>query len=315
MDTPLWMWVAFLGIVTILLLLDLGVFNKTDHEIGVRESLRLSIFYVVIALLFGAWVWYTKGAIGGQEYLAGYLVEKTLSIDNIFVISMIFTHFKIPRIYQHRVLFWGIIGVIVLRGIMIGLGAALVHNYAWILYVFGAFLVFTGIKMLFVAEKKDDLANSFIISFVSRHLHVTKELHGNKFFVSIVDSKLAKKIIRPTPLFVTLLFIEFADVIFAIDSVPAIFALTTDTYIIYTSNIFAILGLRSLYFALAAILYRFEYLRYALSLVLIFIGSKVFIVHMLGWESFPISISLAITIALICGGMLFSIYKTRDKMF
>lgn len=311
MDKPIWMWVIFSAIVVILLILDLGVLNKKDHEIGVKESLLLSAFYISISLLFSVWIWYQLGLQAGEEYLTGYLIEKSLSLDNIFVISLVFNYLAIPRLYQHRVLFWGILGVIILRGIMIGVGAKLVAEFSWVLYIFALFLIFTGIKMLFVKAHETDIADNKLLQFIQSHLRVTKELHGNHFFVSLVDEKSKKKLIWCTPLFVALLMVECVDALFAVDSVPAIFAITTDTYIIYTSNIFAILGLRALYFALAAVLPRFIYLKYALSIILIFIGSKIFIADIFGWNKFPVSISLGVTVGLLAGGIVFSLYKTR----
>lgn len=308
MDKPLWMWAVFGSIVIILLAVDLGIFHKKDHEIDVKESLWLSGFYIGIALIFGAWLWYQSGTQSGEEYLTGYLIEKSLSLDNIFVISIIFTYLKIPRIYQHRVLFWGILGVIILRGIMIGLGATLVAKYSWILYLFAVFLIITGIKMLFVSEHNNDLKNNWLLNFIKSHLPVTEQINNHDFFVKKNNK------IWCTPLFVALLMIESVDALFAVDSVPAIFTITTDTYIVYTSNIFAILGLRALYFALAAILNRFMYLKYALSLVLIFIGSKVFIADLFGWAKFPASVSLGVTVGLIAGGIVFSLYKTRNNV-
>jgi tellurite resistance protein TerC len=313
MDKPIWMWAAFIAIVLVLLILDLGVFNKKDHEIGVKESLYLSCFYIVIGLLFSVWIWYQSGITSMEEYLTGYLIEKSLSLDNIFVISLVFEYLRIPRLYQHRVLFWGILGVIVLRGLMIGLGAKLVAEFSWVLYIFAIFLIFTGIKMLFVKEHQKDMSENKLLTFIQSHLRVTKELHGNHFFVSLEEPGSKKKLLWCTPLFVALLMIEMVDAVFAVDSVPAIFAITTDTYIIYTSNIFAILGLRALYFALAAVLPRFVYLKYALSLVLIFIGSKIFIADFFGWNKFPASVSLAITVSLLAAGILFSLYKTRGN--
>lgn len=313
MEKSFTMWAIFLSIVITLLILDLGVLNKKDHEIGVKESLLLSAFYIFIALLFSIWIWYQFGVQSWEEYLTGYLVEKSLSLDNIFVISILFGYLAIPRLYQHRVLFWGIIGVIVLRAVMIGLGAKLVAEFSWVLYVFAAFLIFTGIKMLYVKEHDTNMADNKLLNFIQSHLRVTKELHGNHFFVMLPDKKSNKKLLWCTPLFVALLMVESADLLFAVDSVPAIFAITTDTYIIYTSNIFAILGLRALYFALAAVLPRFVYLKYALSIILIFIGSKIFIADIFGWNKFPATISLGVTVGLLAAGIIFSLYKTRNK--
>jgi tellurite resistance protein TerC len=312
LNKPLWMWFSFIGLILFLLVLDLGVFHRQDHEIEVKESLLMSSFYIGIGLLFGGWVWWSLGSVKGVEYLTGFVVEKTLAMDNIFVIAMIFAYFQIPRVYQHRVLFWGILGVILLRGIMIGFGAALVHEFEWILYIFAAFLVITGIKMLFMAEKETDIGNNFVLKFMQKHFRITKELHGHDFFVKQPNPKTGKTTLFITPLFVALVMIEIADVIFAVDSIPAIFAITTDTYIVYTSNIFAILGLRALYFTLSAMINRFTYLKYALSVVLIFIGGKIFISDMLGLAKFPPLLSLTVTVSILAAGVFFSLWKTAQ---
>jgi tellurite resistance protein TerC len=312
MNKPLWMWAIFIGIVLTLLILDLGVFHREQREISVKESLWMSAFYISIALLFGAWVWTSLGAQSGEEYFTGFLVEKTLAMDNVFVISLIFTYFAVPQIYQHRVLFWGILGVIVLRGIMIGLGATLVAKFSWLLFVFAAFLIATGIKMLVMGDKKPDIESNPVLKLMRRRMRITPALHEERFFVRQPDAKTGKLVTWATPLFVALILIEIVDLIFAVDSIPAIFAITTDPYIVYTSNIFAILGLRALYFALAAVIDRFIYLKQALAMVLIFIGSKVFIAEIMGWEKFPASVSLGVTLALIAGGIVYSLYKTRE---
>lgn len=312
MDKPLWMWGAFLGVVIVLLILDLGVLHKKDKEIGIKESLLMSAFYITIGLLFGGFVWLELGANSGKEYITGFIVEKTLAMDNIFVISLVFTYFAVPRIYQHRVLFWGILGVIVLRAIMIGLGATIVSEFSWVLYIFAAFLIFTGIKMLFMIDHQVDIANNPLLKFMRKRMKITDELHGNKFSVKLPDPNNPNKMVRWfTPLFVALVIIEFVDLIFAVDSVPAIFAITTDPYIVYTSNIFAILGLRALYFALDAVIHRFKYLKYSLAIVLIFIGGKVFVAGALGIDKVPPSISLSVTLALIAGGIIYSLIKTK----
>jgi len=312
MGTPLWMWGTFAGVVLALLVLDLGVLHKNQKAIGVRESLMMSGFYITIGLAFGGWVWHELGATSAKEYVTGFLVEKTLAMDNIFLISLIFTYFAIPAAYQHRVLFWGIIGVVILRGIVIAAGATLVSEYAWVLHLFAAFLVATGIKMLLMKEKPVDLKNNAILKFLRRHLRIEDELHGNRFFVRLKDINTGKFATYMTPLFLALMMIEIVDLIFALDSVPAIFAITTDPYIVYTSNIFAILGLRALYFALSAIIHRFQYMKQALALVLIFIGSKVFVADLLGLEKFPAGISLGVTLALLTGGVLYSLHRTRQ---
>ncbi len=311
LGTPTWTWLAFIGIVVALLAFDLGVLHKEQREIEVGESLLLSAGYIAVALVFGAWVWWYMGSQSGMEYYTGFLIEKSLSMDNVFVIALIFSYFAIPRLYQHRVLFWGILGVIVLRGIMIGLGATLVSQFSWVLYLFGAFLVFTGVKMWIIADHQPDLANNPLLKFLRRRMRVTDGLRGNAFWVNEPDPATGKIVRHATPLFLALMIIEFVDLVFAVDSVPAIFAITTDPFIVYTSNIFAILGLRALYFALAAMIHRFRYLKYALALVLVFIGSKIFLVGIIG--KIPAVISLTVTLSLIAGGVLFSLWKTRTE--
>ncbi len=308
---PVWLWLVFAAVVVTLLVLDLGVLNKKDHEIGVRESLWLSAGYISAGSLFGVWVWWQLGAQSGMEYFTGFVIEKSLSMDNVFVIALIFSYFAIPRALQHRVLFWGILGAIVLRGIMIGLGAALVSEFSWVLYLFGAFLVFTGIKMLTMSDEAPDLKDNKVIGWLQKRMRVTPELHGNAFFVrQPLAGEVGKSVLWATPLFLTLCMVEIADLVFAVDSVPAIFAITTDPFIVYTSNIFAILGLRALYFALAAMIHRFMYLKYALAVVLVFIGSKIFLVGIIG--KIPAVISLTVTFTLIAAGVLVSMWKTRN---
>lgn len=313
MGKPVWMWATFMGIVGVLLAFDLGVLHRKTREISIKESLWLSAFYISTALLFGAWVWHSLGAQSGKEYLTGFIVEKTLAMDNVFIISLIFTYFAIPPLYQHRVLFWGILGVIVLRAIMIGLGATLVAEFSWILYIFAVFLILTGIKMLYIGDKLPSIENNPLLTFMRRNFRISNELHGQKFTVKLPDPKTGKLKTFGTPLLVALVLIEFVDLIFAVDSVPAIFTITLDPYIVYTSNIFAILGLRALYFALAAIIHRFKYLKQALAWVLIFIGSKTFIADAMDMEKFPASISLGVTLTIILAGVLVSLYKTRGE--
>jgi tellurite resistance protein TerC len=304
-----WLWLVFATVVVALLAFDLGVLHKDDHEIGVAESLRLSAGYIGAGLLFGGWLWFQLGAERGIEYFTGFMIEKSLSMDNVFVIAMIFGFFAIPRQYQHRVLFWGVMGVIVLRAIMIGLGAALVTQFSWVLYLFGAFLVLTGVKMLWLAQHQPDLENNPLLRLLRRTVRVTPALRGNAFVVREPDPQTGRPVLWATPLLLALMLVEFADLVFAVDSVPAIFAITTDPFIVYTSNIFAILGLRALYFALAAMIHRFAYLKYALALVLVFIGGKIFLVNLTG--KIPPLISLGVTLALIAGGVAVSLWKTR----
>ncbi|RVQ67619.1 TerC family protein [Croceicoccus ponticola] len=319
LGTPVWFWLSFLGIVAALTAFDLGILHKEDREMGIGESLKLTAFYITIALLFGAWVWHAKGGEAGMQYFTGFFIEKALSIDNVFVISLIFTFFAIPAKYQYRALLWGIMAVIVLRGLMIAGGAALVQEAYWVLYIFAAFLVFTGIKMFFTSDHDPDIGNNPVVRWISRHMRVTKELHGQHFFVKVPDTEGAstatgKMVTAATPLFLALVVINLADLVFAVDSVPAIFAITTDTFIVYTSNIMAILGLRALYFALAAMIDRFTYLKYALAAVLVFIGSKIFVADfVLGGDKFPPVLSLGVTFALIAGGVGYSLWKTRGN--
>lgn len=310
---PLWMWLLFLTLVIGLLAFDLGVLHKDDHEIGVAESLRRSAMYIVLGLSFAGFIWWQMDATATAQYLTAFVVEKTLAMDNIFVIALIFGFFAIPREYQHRVLFWGILGVIVLRGIMIGLGATIVDQYHWVLYIFAAFLILTGIKMLFVADKEHKIEENGLIRFLKRRMHVTEDIHGHDFFVKKPHPETGRITRYATPLFLALIMIEIADLVFAVDSVPAVFTITTDPYIVYTSNIFAILGLRALYFALAAILHRFAYLKYALSVLLVFIGSKIFIADAMGWEKFPPEWSLGITFVILGVGVAFSLWKTGES--
>ncbi len=311
---PLWMWLLFLTLVVTLLAFDLGVLHRKDHEIGVAESLKLSAMYITLGLSFAGFIWWQMDGTATAQYLTAFVVEKTLAMDNIFVIALIFGFFAIPREYQHRVLFWGILGVIVLRGIMIGLGATIVDQYHWVLYLFAAFLIFTGIKMLLVADTKNhDIGNNKLLKFLKNRFHVTDEIRGHDFFVTKPNPETGKLTRYATPLFLALVMIEVADLVFAVDSVPAVFNITSDPYIVYTSNIFAILGLRALYFALAAVLHRFAYLKYSLSVLLVFIGSKIFVADAMGWEKFPPEWSLGITFAILAAGIVYSLRKTSTK--
>ena len=331
---PVWLWLTFVGVVLLILAFDLGVLHREAHEIGARESLRMSALYLGLGLSWAVAVYfiYLKQGTAGmldsqlaaatspeakamtavQLYLTGYLLEMALAMDNVFIISMILTYFAVPRIYQHRVLFWGILGVIVLRALMIGLGAALVLKFSWVMYIFAAILIYTGIKMLSMVDEEPDIANNKLLKFLRGHLRVTDQLHGERFFVRLPDRKNANKIVLyATPLFLCLVLIEIADLVFAIDSVPAIFAITSDPFIVYTSNIFAILGLRTLYFTLSALVHRFHYLKYALALVLIFVGLKIFAGDFLFDGKVPASISLTVTVSLLLGGVVYSWWKTE----
>jgi len=301
MSAPL-MWTIFGAIVFILLYLDLFVFHRHASEPKIGETLAACVFYITIALIFGLFVIYERGMETGMLYYTGFLVEKSLSLDNIFVISVVFCSLGIERKYQHRVLFWGILGAIVMRGILIGVGEVLIANFHWVLYLFSAFLIYTGIKMsLHNDEEEGDIRESRLYNLISKYFHVTHEIRGEHFFVKENDKHYI------TPLFFALLIIEIMDVIFALDSIPAIFLITQDVFVVYTSNIFAILGLRALYFLLAAAVKQFTYLKPALSIILIFIGSKIFLPY-IGIEVEP-KASLIITLALISGAIIMSLVK------
>lgn len=313
LGAPVWMWLGFITIVILLLAFDLGVLHRHHKEIGIKESLLLSAFYITLGLAFSLFVWRSFGQEAAMNYVTGFLLEKTLAMDNVFVIAMIFSSFAIPRIYQHRVLFWGILGVIVLRAIMIGAGAALVTNFGWVLYIFAVFLIFTGVKMLVHKEDDGPREDTRLLRFIKSRLRVTDDLHGGRFFVRVPSAN-GKSALFATPLFAALIVIELADVVFAVDSVPAIFVITTDPFIVYTSNIFAILGLRALYFSLSALVHHFVYLKYALAGILIFIGGKIFAADLLGIDKVPPSISLGVTVTLLAVGLAASLFrKTTPK--
>ena len=309
LGTPIWIWCTFFVLVLALLALDLGLLHRGEREIGMRESLLLYAGYSCTGLLFGVWIWYELGAQLALEFYTGLLIEQSLSMDNVFVMAMVLGAFQVPRPHQHRVLFWGIVGVIVLRAVMIGLGVALVHRFGWVLYFFGAFLLVSGLRMLFQrrTEEAPRLAGNAAIGWLRRRLRVTDQLHGRRFLVRLPRAD-GRRVLHATPLFLALVVIELMDLVFAVDSVPAVFAVSQDPFVIYTSNIFAILGLRSLYFALAALMHRFVYLRHALALVLAFIGGKIMLQP---WLTLPAALSLGITLTLLAGGLLWSLVRTR----
>lgn len=300
------MWLIFAILIFVLLFLDLFVFHKKSEEPKIADTLKMSIYYILIALIFGLFIIYEKGISAGMLYYTGYLVEKSLSMDNIFVISLVFTSLKIPAKYQHRVLFWGILGAIVMRAIMILVGAQLVSNFHWILYIFSFFLLYSGIKMLVSGEKESSLADTRLFKFIKRTFKMTRKLYDEHFIVQ------RNRKILITPLLFALMLIEFMDIIFAVDSIPAIFLITQDVFIVYTSNIFAILGLRALYFLLAASINRFTYLKPALAIILIFIGSKIFLpyigIKIEAWQS------LIITFGILCGSIILSLWNRQPSV-
>jgi tellurite resistance protein TerC len=310
-------WIIFISSILFFLALDLGVFNKTPHIISSKEAGKWTGIFVTISFLFSGVVYwiYQNGYIDNptkltpnlavMKYITGYLIELSLSVDNIFVIAVIFASFKIPQKYQHRVLFWGILGAIIFRGLMIYFGVLLINKFSWMTYVFGAFLIFTATKMLFKGE--DDEFNpkkSFIFRNMRKIIPVTMHIEGQKFFIK------KRKITFATPLFVALIVIELMDVLFAMDSVPAILAITSDPFLVFSSNIFAILGLRSMYFFLANMLEKFSYLEYSLIAILTFVGIKMLIIH---HYKFPEWVSLGFIALALLGGILVSLSKARDE--
>ncbi len=273
MTTQLWLWIGFNVFVLAMLALDLGVFHRKSHVVSFREAIAWTVAWVTLALLFNLGVWHYAGAEKALEFTIGYLLEYSLSVDNIFVFALLFSYFAVPPKFQHRVLFWGILGALVLRIIMIGAGTVLIAKFAWIIYVFGAFLILTGIKMIVKREEEIHPERNPVVKWFKKLMAVTSDYRENKFFVRENGIRMA------TPLFVVLLLVEISDVIFAVDSIPAIFAVTTDPFIVYTSNVFAILGLRSLYFALAGVMDKFQYLKIGLGMVLTFVGVKMLLAH------------------------------------
>ena len=311
--TPVWLWAGFLVFVLSLMVFDLGVLHRKSHVIAMGESMRLTGFYIALALCFGVILYVWRGAHDAFLYLTGYVVELSLSMDNIFVIAVIMGYFAIPREFQHRVLFYGILGVIILRGIMIVAGAAIIAQFHWVLYLFAAFLVITGIKMLMAGDEQYDVSRNPVQRLLRRYLPVTDGFRGEHFVVREPDEQTGQLRLFITPMLVALCVIEVADVIFALDSIPAIFAITTDPFIIFTSNIFAILGLRAMFFALSALLHRFAYLKYALSLVLVFIGGKILVGDLLGMGHVSPGWSLSITLCILAAGAIVSIVSTARQ--
>jgi len=288
----LWIWVAFHIFVFAVLAIDLGVFHREAHEVSLREAAGWSVTWIALSLAFNAGVYHFLGSQAGLEFLTGYLIEWTLSVDNIFVFVLIFSYFKVPSRYQHRILFWGILGALILRGTMIGAGTYLILRFHWITYVFGAFLVFTGIRMAFHGGAELEPETNPVIKLMRRFMPITNRYHGQKFFAQEPARGAAGKARRvATPLFVVLMLVETTDIVFAVDSIPAIFAITTNPFVVYTSNICAILGLRALYFLLAGVIQKFHYLQLGLSVVLTFVGVKMLIAE---WYKVPIGASLAV---------------------
>jgi len=302
MSYPLWVWIAFNGFVLAMLALDLGVFHRTSHEVKLREALVWSAVWVALALAFNALIWSRYGQQRALEFLTGYLIEKSLSVDNIFVFVLIFTYFQVPAKYQHKVLFWGILGALLMRAAFIAAGVTLIQRFHWIIYVFGAFLVVTGIRMAVQQDKEIHPERNPVLRLAKRLMPVTTSYDGDRFFTMQGGRRAA------TPLFVALLLVETTDLIFAVDSIPAILAITQDPFIVYTSNVFAILGLRSLYFALAGVVRMFHYLSIGLAGVLVFVGGKMLLVDVV---KVPTALSLGVIAAILAVSVVASVLRPR----
>lgn len=297
-DNP-WLWIGFNVFVLLMLALDLGVFHRKAHVVSFREAIAWTIAWVTLALLFNLGIAHYAGPEKAIEFLTGYVIEYSLSVDNIFVFALLFSYFAVPPMHQHRVLFWGILGALVMRAIMIGLGTVLITKFAWIIYVFGAFLILTGIKMIVKREEEIHPERNPVVKWFKKFMPVTNDFRGNKFFVRENGVRMA------TPLFVVLMLVEISDVIFAVDSIPAIFAVTKDPFIVYTSNVFAILGLRSLYFALSGVLDKFHYLKVGLGVVLTFVGVKMLLGHT-EWK-IDTHLSLGVIVAILTASVVASL--------
>ena len=295
MTDTLWLWIGFNAFVLLMLALDLGVFHRKAHVVTFRESMIWTTVWISLALLFNLGIYHFMGSQKGLEFFTGYVIEKSLSVDNVFVFALLFSYFAVPQLYQHKVLFWGILGALVMRAAMIFLGAALIAKFAWIIYVFGGFLILTGIKMIVKKEEEFQPEKNPLVKWCKKLIPVTNDYRGDRFFVR------ESGVLMATPLFVVLLLVEFSDVIFAVDSIPAIFAVTKDPFIVYTSNVFAILGLRSLYFALAGVMDKFHYLKIGHGVVLTFVGVKMLLGHS------PWKIDTLVSLGVIVGVLAISV--------
>ena len=304
MTHQIWLWIGFTVFVLAMLALDLGVFHRKSHTVSMREALTWSGVWITLALLFNAGIWYWRGSEQGLTFLTGYVVELSLSVDNLFVFLLIFGYFKVPAQYQHKVLFWGILGALVMRAVFIGAGIALIQKFHWIIYVFGAILVISGLKMAFEKDKEVHPEKNPVLRLFRRFMPVTGEYHGSSFFIK------REKLWVATPLFIVLLMLETTDLVFAVDSVPAVLAITTDPFIVYTSNVFAILGLRSMFFALAGVMKLFHYLHYGLAAVLVFVGGKMLLA---GFYKIPTLASLLVIVGLLAVAVVASLLHARRR--
>jgi len=303
-NVPLWVWIVLLGVIIAMLTVDL-LLHRQAHEIALREAAIWSSIWVSIGLIAGGVIWWFYGADFGLQYYSGYLIEKSLSVDNVFVWAVIFTFFAVPKQYQHRVLFFGVIGALVLRAIFIAGGSALISSASWVLYIFGAFLIFTGIKMLVQRDSHVDPSKSKTLRLFRRFVPMTDDLEGQRFLVR------RKGILMATPLLAVLVVIEVTDVIFAVDSIPAVFAVTSEPFIVFASNAMALLGLRAMYFLLADLMHRFIYLKIGLALVLVWVGIKMVIGH--AWFDIPTLVSLAVVVLLLAASVVASLVATRQR--
>jgi tellurite resistance protein TerC len=306
MIDQIWLWAGFNGFVLAMLALDLGVFHRKAHVVSFKESITWTVVWVVLALAFNGGVWHFSGSQKALEFFTGYLIEKSLSVDNVFVFALLFSYFTVPPKYQHKVLFWGILGALVMRAIMIAAGAALIAKFTWIIYVFGAFLILTGVKMVVKREEEIHPERNPVVRWFKKLMPVTADYRGDRFFLKEGGRRWA------TPLFVVLLLVEFSDLIFAVDSIPAIFAVTTDPFIVYTSNVFAILGLRSLYFALAGVMNKFHYLKIGLGVVLSFVGVKMLLAHT-AWK-IPTLLSLGVVVLILAVSVVWSLLRPKKAV-
>lgn len=299
-----WLWVGFIAFVLAMLALDLGVFNRKTHAVSMKEAGIWTVVWISLALVFNLGLYLWQGSEAALQFLTGYLIEKALSVDNLFVFALIFSLFAVPARFQHRVLFWGVLGALVMRGAFIAAGAALLHNFHWVIYIFGAFLVYTGIKLALHKDTSIEPDRNPVVKLFRRFFPITDRYHEQRFFIRQAGKLFA------TPLLLVLVMVESTDLVFAVDSIPAIFAVTSDPFLVYTSNVFAILGLRSLYFLLAGALDKFYYLKTALAFILSFVGVKMLVSE---WVKIPIGLSLAVIVGLLAAAVIASLIRARRE--
>jgi tellurite resistance protein TerC len=303
-ETSLTIWISFVVFILLVLLLDLGVFHKKSHTVGFKESMTWSGIWIAMAMAFSVIIYFWRGEEDFHLFLTGYIIEKSLSVDNLFVFLLIFGYFKIPNQYQHKVLFYGILGALVMRAFFIWAGIAMLEKFSWMIYIFGGFLIFSGFKMLMPHSDEHDLEKSWVIRWTKKIFPTSPHFHDDKFFVKLDGAWLI------TPLFITLVFVEFSDLVFAVDSIPAIIGITNDPFLVFTSNVFAILGLRSLYFALKGFADIFHYLKYGLAFILMFIGFKMLIMH---WYHVPVILTMAVIFLILFASVVVSIVSNKRK--